>query len=176
MIIRPKGKRLKITVIALVDSTNSSATFGFAQILKNIGLATLIGETTGGNRRGINGGAFSFLRLPASGIGVDIPLIGYFPQSQEPDIAVEITPADIAAGYDRAMATALQVAGRGCQRLALFAFIAARTRALKAAALIVSPSRMSMARRALPSRLALKRFLGSASAAPLAKVNLTTTL
>jgi hypothetical protein len=116
MIIRPKGKRLKVKVIALIDSTNSSATFGFAQILKNTGLATLIGETTGGNRRGINGGAFLFLRLPASGIEVDIPLIGYFPSTPEPDagiepdIAVEITPADIAAGYDRTMAMALRTA------------------------------------------------------------------
>src|SRR3954466_12500574 len=41
---------------------------------------------------------------------------------------------------------------------------------------IVSPSRRSMARLVLPSRLALKRPEGSASAAPLAKVIFTTLL
>jgi hypothetical protein len=47
---------------------------------------------------------------------------------------------------------------------------------LKAASLRVSPSWMSMARRTLPSRLELKSLVGSARAAPLAKVSLTTAL
>jgi hypothetical protein len=50
-----------------------------------IGLATLIGRETGGNRRGTNGGRVAFLKLPASGIEVDVPLVGYFPATPQSD-------------------------------------------------------------------------------------------
>jgi len=114
MTIRPAGKRFDGKVVVLTDASNSSATFGFAQTVKSARLATLIGQATGGNRRGINGGAFLFLRLPASGIEVDLPLIGYFPPDAQPDagivpdILVEDTALDIAAGFDRTMAVATQ--------------------------------------------------------------------
>ncbi len=99
--------------MVLVDAMNSSATFSFARLVKDAGLGTLIGEPTGGNRRGTNGGAFLFLRLPATGIEVDIPLIGSFPTTPQPDagivpdVVVRPTPADIAAGTDRVMAAAI---------------------------------------------------------------------
>jgi L-galactose dehydrogenase/L-glyceraldehyde 3-phosphate reductase len=60
--------------------------------------------------------------------------------------------------------------------LAVFSATAARISAFNAFSLIFSPSRISMARRTLPSRLELKRLEGSSSAAPLAKVNFTTAL
>jgi len=53
---------------------------------------------------------------------------------------------------------------------------AARINALNESSSIASPSRMSIARRVLPSRLALKRPEGSSSEAPLAKVIFTTFL
>ena len=90
----------------LVGATNSSATFEFAQTVRQSKLGTLAGQPTGGNQRGINGGAFFFLRLPKSGIELDVPLIGQFPSSArpdagiEPDIKVVPTVADIAAGRD----------------------------------------------------------------------------
>jgi len=67
-LIKPAGQRYRGPVVVLCDASNSSATFQFAQAVQDAGLATLIGEPTGGNRRGINGGAFFFLRLPASGL------------------------------------------------------------------------------------------------------------
>jgi hypothetical protein len=68
--------------------------------------------------------------------------------------------------------------GEGCQpRLfTLFSATAARMSAFNAVSSIVSPSWKSMARRVLPSRLALNRRAGSSSAAPRAKVILTTLL
>ena len=78
-LIRPYGRRFRGKVAVLVDAANSSATFQFADTVKRLGLATLVGETTGGNRRGIDGGAFFFLQLPGSGLEVDLPLIGYSP-------------------------------------------------------------------------------------------------
>ncbi|MEY4269584.1 MAG: hypothetical protein RLZZ58_800 [Pseudomonadota bacterium] len=110
--IEPVGPRFAGKVAVIVDASNSSATWRFASIMQAYGLGTLVGETTGGNRRGINGGAFYFLRLPKSGLEADVPLIGAFPRTPkpdgglDPDVFVAPTAADIAAGYDRVMATA----------------------------------------------------------------------
>ncbi len=107
--ITPAGPRVTVPMAVLIGPQNSSATFQFASLAKATGLGSLIGGTTGGNRRGINGGAFFFARLPESGIEFDVPLIGYYPQSRqpdagiEPDIPIENSPADIAAGRDRVL-------------------------------------------------------------------------
>lgn len=111
-VLQPVGRRFEGRVAVLCDASNSSATFQFCQIVQDNGLATLVGQTTGGNRRGINGGAFVFLRLPTSGLEVDLPLIASFPATPQPDaaivpdIAVPITAADIAGGRDPQMAAA----------------------------------------------------------------------
>ena len=57
-----------------------------------------------------------------------------------------------------------------------FRLTAARINALNASSSIASPSRMSIARLVLPSRLELKRPEGSSNEAPLAKVIFTTFL
>ena len=84
-VIKAVGPRLSLPVAALVGPTNSSATFQFALQAKTSGLVTLIGQRTGGNLRGINGGCFFFVRLPASGLEFDLPLVGYFPPTPQPD-------------------------------------------------------------------------------------------
>lgn len=107
--IAPSGRRLDLPVAALVGPVNSSATFQFAQNARRSGRVRLFGAPTGGNRRGINGGFFFFVHLPASGIEFDLPLIGYFPGASqpdggiEPDVRVGARRADIAAGRDAAM-------------------------------------------------------------------------
>jgi len=111
--IQPKAPKFNGSVLVLVDSANSSATFLFAQQIKSCKLGTLIGETTGGNLRGFNGGNFYFLRLPNSGIEIDIPLVAGFPMQPQPDgglhpdIKVQFTAADIAAGRDPVLQRAL---------------------------------------------------------------------
>jgi C-terminal processing protease CtpA/Prc len=95
---------------------NSSATFEFADAVQRHRLGTLVGQATGGNQRGITGGAFFFLRLPRSGIEVDVPLIGQFPMAAtplpdaglEPDIFVQPQVADIAAARDAELAEVLR--------------------------------------------------------------------
>ncbi len=105
-LIKPNGKRFAGRVFVLVGATNSSATFQFARTIKHNKLGTLVGQPTGGNQRGINGGAFYFLRLPKTKIEIDLPLIGQFPVGNapdagiEPDVYVKPTAADIAAGRD----------------------------------------------------------------------------
>jgi hypothetical protein len=61
-------------------------------------------------------------------------------------------------------------------RAAELAATAARMSCWKAASLIFSPSRRSIARRVFPSRLELKRFFGSLMEAPRGKVSFTTCL
>jgi Peptidase family S41 len=112
-VIAAKRPRITVPMAVLTSPQNSSATFQFASLVKATGLGTLIGETTGGNRRGINGGAFFFVRLPESGIEFDLPLIGYYPHTREPDagqvpdIIAAQTAADLASGRDPAMQSAL---------------------------------------------------------------------
>lgn len=114
-VIRPAGTRFTGKVAVLCDASNSSATFGFAQAVQQAGVATLIGQPTGGNRRGINGGAFFFLRLPASGLEVDLPLIASFPATPQPDaailpdIAVATMAEDIRSARDPQMDAAVSL-------------------------------------------------------------------
>jgi C-terminal processing protease CtpA/Prc len=109
--IRPVGKPFRGKFYVLIDANNSSATFQFAQTVQQNKLGTLIGQPTGGNQRGINGGAFFFLRLPKTQIEMDLPLIGNFSSSPQPDaglapdILVTPTLQDIIEGRDVEMAT-----------------------------------------------------------------------
>jgi acetyl esterase/lipase len=115
-------------VWVLVGGVNSSATFEFASAVQRHRLGTLVGQPTGGNQRGITGGAFFFMRLPHSGIEVDVPLIGQFPVTQTPlpdagltpDVLVPTTAADIAADRDPELAEVLRrIAATGTVRLPL---------------------------------------------------------
>ena len=107
-----KTPQIGVPVAVLTSPQNSSATFQFAFLCKRSGLATLVGETTGGNQRGINGGAFFFARLPESAIEFDVPLVGYFSNGNmpdagvTPDIAVRLSAKDIGSGLDRQLETA----------------------------------------------------------------------
>lgn len=105
-------KKLSVPMAVLTSAQNSSATFQFASLTQQLRLGTLVGEPTGGNQRGINGGAFFFARLPESGIEFDVPLIGYFPAGQRPDagitpdIKLGMTAEAIAVGADPQMQAA----------------------------------------------------------------------
>lgn len=104
--IPASSKRLRIPLAVLIGPVNSSATFQFAQAVRTAGSGRLYGSTTGGNLRGINGGCFFFVRLPASGLEFDLPLVGNFPLTPQPDgglapdVAVTATQEDIIAGRD----------------------------------------------------------------------------
>jgi C-terminal processing protease CtpA/Prc len=112
-VIQPRPRRFGGRVLVLADASNSSATFQFGQTVKDHRLGTIVGQTSGGNRRGINGGAFFFLRLPGCGLEVDLPLIGTFPRTPQPDagvapdIAVRPTARAVADGTDLEMRAAL---------------------------------------------------------------------
>ena len=104
--IAPAPPRFAGRVFVLTSAVNSSATFEFARAMRRAGAGTLVGQPTGGNLRGINGGAFFFLNLPNSRLEIDLPLIGQFPLEAQPDgglapdIAVVPSATVIAAGRD----------------------------------------------------------------------------
>jgi Peptidase family S41 len=115
--IAPVAPRYAGRVWVLVGPVNSSATFEFISAVKRHGLATLIGQPSGGNQRGITGGAYFFLRLPRTGIEVDVPLIGQFPLADPPppdagilpDVAVRPSLEDVARGRDTELDAVLEL-------------------------------------------------------------------
>jgi hypothetical protein len=116
-VVKPRGERIDKPLMVLTDAANSSATFTFARRVKASGAGKLVGVATGGNQRGINGGAFFFVRLPASGIEFDLPLVGTFPLQGtapdagiEPDVKIEASALDIATGIDVQLERALTLA------------------------------------------------------------------
>jgi C-terminal processing protease CtpA/Prc len=112
--IVPQAAAFSGRVVALVGPRNSSATSILARRLQQTRAALLVGQPTGGNRRGLNGGEIAWIRLPGSGVTVDIPLVAQNPAREEPDastlpdVAVPRTFAHLKAGVDRELAAALQ--------------------------------------------------------------------
>ena len=107
--LQPREDRFQGRIFLLTDARNASASFMLADRLRESGNATLVGETTGGNRQGINAGLHVFLRLPHFGVEIDVPLLWQAttaPRPEggiEPDSVVRQSPEDIAAGRDAAL-------------------------------------------------------------------------
>ncbi len=92
-------------IYLLVNAANSSATFYLAKYFKDCSFGKIVGATTGGSKKGINGGNVLFLRLPNSKIEVDIPIFGQFNDYEidegiKPDIPVDRTFEDLKSGSD----------------------------------------------------------------------------
>lgn len=110
--IQPAAPRFSGTVAALIGPRMSSAGFLLARDLRASGRAVLIGEPTGGNRRGLNGGQIAWLTLPYSGVAVDIPLQATVHDDEPdapilPDVPVPTTVEDVVAKRDAAREKAL---------------------------------------------------------------------
>jgi len=116
--IQPVSGRYNGRVFLLVGPENSSATYQFASLAQQAQAATLVGQRTGGNRRGLNGGELCWLTLPNSGASVDIPLLAAGYQADTPDasvvpeIAVERRFEQMAAGRDAEFEAVLKALGR----------------------------------------------------------------
>jgi Peptidase family S41 len=75
-VFQPNKERFIGNIFLLSSPTNSSATYMMVETFKKYKLATVVGQTTGGNQRGVTAGAMFFMLLPNSKIEVDVPLIG----------------------------------------------------------------------------------------------------
>ena len=109
--VSPDANYFRGKTFIISDSSNASATFQFLDYAQTNKLAHIVGQTSGGNKQGINGGNYYFLHLPNSKIEVDIPV--YFqspiaPQKDEsviPDVVVKKQSEDIGKDFDREIFT-----------------------------------------------------------------------
>ncbi len=109
--VEPYANNFQGKTFIIADSSNSSATFQFLDYVNTNKLAKIVGQVSGGNKQGINGGNYFFLRLPNSAVEIDIPV--YFqspinPQKDEiiiPDIIVKKDVSDIGNKFDRELST-----------------------------------------------------------------------
>ncbi len=110
----PKPKKLAFAgeVVFLTGRINASLGFYLANNARRLGAGTLIGETTGGCLRGINGGNLALLRLPATNLELDFPVLGGFALTPQPatgvvpDVLVAPTAESIRMGEDLVLAAA----------------------------------------------------------------------
>lgn len=104
--IQPSEKTFAGEVFILGNQSNVSATFSLLSIIQKEDLGTYVGQPSGGNRQGINGGSYLFLYLPNSEFEIDIPLkfSSYEEELEDgylsPDVAIKITQEDIANQTD----------------------------------------------------------------------------
>jgi len=116
-VYKPKKGGYKGKSYLLVDATNSSATHLMTMYVKEHQIATIIGQETGGNLKGTNGGYMFFMRLPNSRIEVDIPVFGInvnedtpatYNGGVKPDIEVHKSVKDLINGVDTELAHTLK--------------------------------------------------------------------
>ncbi|MEL6393890.1 MAG: S41 family peptidase, partial [Bacteroidota bacterium] len=110
---RLKRQAFNGEVVFLTSRVNASLGFYLANYVRQNQVGTIIGETTGGCQRGINGGNLALLRLPNTNLELDFPVLGGFALGEVPalgvvpDIEVIFTADDIAAGRDVVMEAAV---------------------------------------------------------------------
>ncbi|MEN0006445.1 MAG: S41 family peptidase [Bacteroidota bacterium] len=113
--LRKKKDAFKGELYLLTSPLNASLAFYLAGDFQQKKLGTIIGQTTAGNQRGINGGQILFLRLPHSEIEIDFPVMGGFTLGKRPDrgiepaVAVQPTQAAIANGQDLVLEAAMEL-------------------------------------------------------------------
>ncbi len=104
---KPFENGFKGKTYLMINSANSSAAFTMSRLAKQNNLATLVGQATGGNKRGFNGGSYLFTYLPNSNFEFDIPIFGYYTEGEQkdegiqPDILVERNSEDVGNNFDR---------------------------------------------------------------------------
>lgn len=104
--VTPAENNFSGKTFIISDASNASATFQFLNYVRENRLATIVGQETGGNRQGINGGNYLFLTLPHSKIETDIPVYFFAPlqvakdESVIPNYRIKPNARDIAAGID----------------------------------------------------------------------------
>lgn len=104
--VTPAHNNFQGETFVIADASNASATFSFLKFVKENRLARIVGEESGGNLQGINGGNYYFLNLPNSKIETDIPVYFFAPLNRQkdsavvPDYRVSPTARDIADRID----------------------------------------------------------------------------
>ncbi|NQX77789.1 S41 family peptidase [Gilvibacter sp.] len=104
--ISPKENAFKGNVYIFGNGTNVSATYTLLDKAKENSFATYVGEASGGNLQGINGGEYAFFTMPYSKMEIDIPLKFFSPGIERsdsgvtPDVEIRIDQEDIFLNRD----------------------------------------------------------------------------
>lgn len=112
--LKPGKKTFRGNIYLLTSGNNVSGAFYLANIFRECQVGTIVGEETGGNLRGVNGGAILFLKPPNSRINVNLPVVGSFSKEAKadsgvvPDIIVRQTIKDLLEGKDTVLEKTLQ--------------------------------------------------------------------
>ena len=120
--VEPYENRFTGRTFIIADSSNASATFQFLDYIQQNQLATIVGQTTGGNKQGINGGNYLFLSLPNSKAEIDIPTHFQSPlkpqkdQSVVPEVVVKRRVNDIGNKFDREMDVIRSMIAKGIRQ------------------------------------------------------------
>lgn len=106
VVVQPIRHPFNGRILVLTGPVNSSASHNLVRVLRGQAGITLVGAPTGGSLRASTGGNLFFLRLPASGLEVDIPLISYEWGADQPPGGV---PPDVVTPEREALAAALRL-------------------------------------------------------------------
>ena len=104
--IQPSENAFLGDVFILGNQSNVSSTFSLLNAIQKEKLGTYVGQPSGGNKQGINGGSYFFLYLPNSQFEIDIPLkfTSYGKDAEDgylsPDVVVKTTQENIALQKD----------------------------------------------------------------------------
>lgn len=116
----PRKDGFKGKVFLITDASNSSATHLMAMYAKQIEGITIVGQETGGNEQGLNGGFIFFMRLPNTGVELDIPVIhqqvplknrAAIDGGVRPDIMIDRNAQDFVTGVDTELNALLEIIG-----------------------------------------------------------------
>jgi uncharacterized protein (TIGR03435 family) len=120
--LQPGAPHFGGNVVVLMNGGSFSTTCEFLATLHNRGGATFVGEETAGGYYGNTSGAAVSVVLPNSKLTLPVQLVGYYmaidgaaqgARGILPDHPVEYSIADLLAGADKAMETALRLSGQG---------------------------------------------------------------
>ena len=113
--IKPSNTTFKGNIYMLTSANNVSGAFYLARLFKKSKGGILIGQETGGNQNGINGGAILFFKPPNSRININLPVMGSFstePLSNSgiiPDVIVDGTVEDLINNIDLELEKAIEL-------------------------------------------------------------------
>ncbi len=116
--VTPYENNFRGNAYIIADSSNASATFQFLNYAQKNKLAMIVGQESGGNKQGINGGSYFFLKLPNSKVEIDIPVFYLKPLTDEkdegviPDVFVQRQPKYVGNNFDREIAKIKELIGK----------------------------------------------------------------
>ncbi|MEQ8241262.1 MAG: S41 family peptidase [Cyclobacteriaceae bacterium] len=112
---QPNNHPYQGKLVLLTSAKNVSGGFYLAKLFQECSIGLIVGQETGGNQNGINGGAILFLKPPNSKINIDLPIMGSFSKKKMPDkgvvpdFIVEKNKADIINGVDTELRKAMEI-------------------------------------------------------------------